>query len=315
MVNAGGSPAQSMRNSLDLARHAERWGYKRYWLAEHHNIKGIASTATPVLIGFIAAGTSTIRVGSGGIMLPNHSPLVIAEQFGTLDTLYPGRIDLGLGRAPGTDRVTAMALRRNLDGPTAEDFPTAVKELMDYFDPKSRNSVKAVPGEGLKIPIWILGTSLFGAQLAAMLGLPFAFASHFAPGYFERAIEIYHENFQPSEVLKKPYVMAGVNVVVADSDTEANRLFTSIQLRALGMLRGIHDLLQPPVNDIDNIWTDLEKYAVSERLKYSFVGSPERVREGLDSFLNRTPVDEIMAVSHMYDHAARLRSYEILSSI
>jgi luciferase family oxidoreductase group 1 len=315
MVNFDGSPRQSMQNSLDLAQHAERWGYKRYWLAEHHNIKGIASTATSVLIGFIAGGTSAIRVGSGGVMLPNHSPLVIAEQFGTLETLYPGRIDLGLGRAPGTDRITAMALRRNLDRPAAEDFPDALKELMGYFDPKYGESVKAVPGEGLKIPIWILGTSLFGAQLAAILGLPFAFAGHFSPNYLETAIEVYRDNFQPSTSLREPYAIVSVNAVAADSDTEAKRLFTSTQVRALGMIRGNHDLLQPPVNDMSTIWNELEKYAVSERLKYSFVGSPESIRESLESFLNRIPADEIMAVSHMYDHRARLRSYEILSSI
>jgi luciferase family oxidoreductase group 1 len=315
MVNVDGSPSQSMQNSLDLARHAERWGYKRYWLAEHHNIKGIASTATSVLIGFIASGTSTIRVGSGGVMLPNHSPLVIAEQFGTLESLYPGRIDLGLGRAPGTDIRTAMALRRNLDG-SEEDFPNSVIELMDYLGlPKPETQVRATPGEGLKIPIWLLGSSTFSAQLAAMLGLPFAFASHFAPTYLDKSIEIYRNKFKPSETLKEPYVIAAVNVVAADTDKEANRLFTSIQLRGLGMIKGSQMPLQPPVNDIDSIWSKPEKYAVDQRLKYSFIGGPATVKKSLESFLKQTQVDEIMAVSHIYEHSARLRSYEILSSL
>jgi luciferase family oxidoreductase group 1 len=315
MVNINGSPSQSMQNSLDLARHAEWWGYKRYWLAEHHNIKGIASTATSVLIGFIASGTSTIRVGSGGVMLPNHSPLVIAEQFGTLESLYPGRIDLGLGRAPGTDMMTAMALRRNLNG-SEEDFPNSVIELMEYLGlPKPETQVRATPGEGLKIPIWLLGSSTFSAQLAAMLGLPFAFASHFAPAYLDKSIEIYRNKFKPSETLKEPYVIAAVNVVAADTDKEANRLFTSIQLRALGMLKGSQMPLQPPVNNLDSVWSIPEKQAVDQRLKYSFVGGPATVKKNLESFLKQTQVDEIMAVSHMYEHSARLRSYEILSSL
>jgi luciferase family oxidoreductase group 1 len=315
MVNIDGSPSQSMQNSLDLARHAEWWRYKRYWLAEHHNIKGIASTATSVLIGFIASGTSTIRVGSGGVMLPNHSPLVIAEQFGTLESLYPGRIDLGLGRAPGTDMMTAMALRRNLNG-SEEDFPNDVVELMEYLGlPKPETQVRATPGEGLKIPIWLLGSSTFSAQLAAMLGLPFAFASHFAPAYLDKSIEIYRNKFKPSETLKEPYVIAAVNVVAADTDKEANRLFTSIQLRALGMLKGSQMPLQPPVNNIDSVWSIPEKHAVDQRLKYSFVGGPATVKKSLVSFLKQTQVDEIMAVSHMYEHSARLRSYEILSSL
>jgi luciferase family oxidoreductase group 1 len=315
MVNIDGSPSQSMQNSLDLARHAEWWRYKRYWLAEHHNIKGIASTATSVLIGFIASGTSTIRVGSGGVMLPNHSPLVIAEQFGTLESLYPRRIDLGLGRAPGTDMMTAMALRRNLNG-SEEDFPNDVVELMEYLGlPKPETQVRATPGEGLKIPIWLLGSSTFSAQLAAMLGLPFAFASHFAPAYLDKSIEIYRNKFKPSETLKEPYVIAAVNVVAADTDKEANRLFTSIQLRALGMLKGSQMPLQPPVNNIDSVWSIPEKHAVDQRLKYSFVGGPATVKKSLVSFLKQTQVDEIMAVSHMYEHSARLRSYEILSSL
>ncbi len=315
MVNVDGSPRQSMQNSLDLAQHAERWGYKRYWLAEHHNTKGIASTATSILIGFIAAGTSTIRVGSGGVMLPNHSPLVIAEQFGTLESLYPGRIDLGVGRAPGTDMMTAMALRRNLNG-LEEDFPNGVVELQNYFDnPNPETQVKATPGEGLKVPIWLLGSSTFSAQLAAMLGLPFAFASHFAPSYLDAAIRIYRDRFQPSETLKEPYVITAVNIIAADTDKEAFRLFTSIQLRALEMIRGIHGPLQPPVSSIDTICSKPEKYAVDQRLKYSFVGGSATVKKNMESFLDKTQVDETMAVSHIYDHKARLRSYEILSSL
>ena len=315
MVNSGGSPSQSMRNSLDLARHVERWGYKRYWLAEHHNIEGIASTATSILIGFIAGGTSTIRVGSGGVMLPNHAPLVIAEQFGTLESLYPGRIDLGLGRAPGTDRLTAMALRRNLDG-SEEDFPNSVMELQNYLGPpKPGTKVRATPGEGLSVPIWLLGSSMFSAHLAAMLGLPYAFASHFAPSYLEAAIRRYRDRFQPSQTLKEPYVLAGVNVVAADNDREANRLFTSLQMRALGMIRGNHMPLPAPVENMDGIWSNHERYAVGEMLKYSFVGGPATVKKGLQSFLDMTQVDEIMAVSHIYEHTARLRSYEILSAL
>jgi luciferase family oxidoreductase group 1 len=315
MVNSGGSPGESMRNSLDLAKHVERWGYKRYWLAEHHNIAGIASTATSILIGFIAGGTPAIRVGSGGVMLPNHAPLVIAEQFGTLESLYPGRIDLGLGRAPGTDIKTAMALRRNLDG-SEEDFPNSVKELQNYFaTPNPGTQVRATPGEGLNVPIWLLGSSVFSAHLAAMLGLPYAFASHFAPAYLETAIEIYRDKFQPSKTLKEPYVIAGVNVVAADNDKEANHLFTSLQIRALGMIRGNPILFPAPVDDMCGIWSMPERYAVGEMLKYSFVGGPATVKKGLQSFLGMTQADEIMAVSHIYEHTARLRSYEILSTL
>jgi luciferase family oxidoreductase group 1 len=266
------------------------------------------------LIGFIAGGTSTIRVGSGGVMLPNHAPLIIAEQFGTLESLYPGRIDLGLGRAPGTDIVTAMALRRNLGGSEEDDFPNSVMELKSYFDqPKLERQVRATPGEGLRVPIWLLGSSLFSAQLAAMLGLPYAFASHFAPTYLDAAVAVYRERFQPSETLKKPYVIAAVNVVAADTDKEANRLFTSLQLRTLEMFRGKQTPLQFPVNDIDSVWSQKEKHAVDQRLKYSFVGGPATVERNLESFLDLIKIDEVMAVSHIYEHSARLRSYEILS--
>ena len=317
MVNTNGSPGQSMRNSLDLAQHVELWGYTRYWLAEHHNIKGIASAATSVLIGFIAGGTSKIRVGSGGIMLPNHSPLVVAEQFGTLECLYPGRIELGLGRAPGTDRMTAMALRRGNLEESEDEFPDNLKELMDYFNPeKSNKVVRANPGEGLNIPIWLLGSSMFSAQLAADLGLPFAFASHFAPAYLETAVNIYQERFQPSKYLDRPYAMAAVNIFVADTDKEANRLFTSVQQMALGMIRRNHNtLLQPPVENMSTMCDPLEKYAIDERLKYSFVGESNTVKKGLETFLNRIHVDEVMVVSHIFDHAARLHSFEILSSL
>jgi luciferase family oxidoreductase group 1 len=315
MVNGGGSPSESMRNSLDLARHVERWGYKRYWLAEHHNIKGIASTATSVLIGFIAGGTSSLRVGSGGVMLPNHAPLIIAEQFGTLESLYPGRIDLGLGRAPGTDKMTAMALRRNLND-SEENFPNSVVELQNYFAaPKPGILVRATPGEGLKIPIWLLSSSIFSAHLAAILGLPFAFASHFAPTHLEESLMTYRKKFQPSETLKEPYVIAGVNVVAAETDKEAKRLFTSLQVRVLGMIRGNHIPLQDPVENMNRIWSGPEKCAVDRMLEYSFVGGAATVKNDLQSFLDRTKVDEIMAASHIYDHAARLRSYEILSAL
>ena len=315
MVNVNGSPRQSMQNSLDLARYAERWGYNRYWLAEHHNMKGVASTATSVLISFIASGTSTIRVGSGGVMLSNHSPLVIAEQFGTLESLHPGRIDLGLGRATGTDRMTAMALRRNMDG-LEENFPNSVIELMDYLGPpKPETHVRATPGEGLRIPMWLLGSSTFSVQLSAMLGLPFAFASHFAPAYLDAAINLYRDRFRPSETLKEPYVMAAVNVVAADTDKDANRLFTSLQLIVLGMIRGNHMPLQPPVDDIDALWSKQERHAVDQMLKYSFVGGPDTVKMQMEMFLDKTGINEIMAASHIYDHDARLRSFEILSSI
>jgi luciferase family oxidoreductase group 1 len=315
MVNIDGSPAQSMKNSLDLAQHAELWGYKRYWLAEHHNIKGIASTATSILIGFIASGTSTIRVGSGGVMLPNHSPLVIAEQFGTLESLYPRRIDLGLGRAPGTDIMTAMALRRNLNG-LEEDFPDSVNELLNYFDSSESNKkVRATPGEGLDIPIWLLGSSLFSAELAATLGLPYAFAGHFAPTYLDAAVKLYRAKFQPSKSLREPYVIAAVNGVVADTDKEAKYLFTSIQLRALSMIRGNQTPLLPPINDINDVCSKLEKYAIEQRLRYSFVGDPITVQKDIEIFLNQIQINEIMVVSHIFDHAARLRSYEILSSL
>jgi len=316
-IIVGGTPAEALRNSLDLAQHAEQWGYKRYWVAEHHNMTGIASSATSVVIGYIAGGTSTLRIGSGGIMLPNHAPLVIAEQFGTLESLYPGRIDLGLGRAPGTDQVTARALRR---GPVShgDDFPDLVAELRSYLHaPGERRmkQVRAVPGEGLDIPIWLLGSSDFSAQLASHLGLPFGFASHFSPNFTLPALDIYRRNFQPSESLKAPYAMVGVNVVAAETDEEARWLATSMQQQFLSLIRGRPGQLKPPVVNMDELWTDNEKAALEERHRSTIIGSPETVREGLQRFLDETHADEVIISSQVYDHQARLRSYEIVSHI
>lgn len=314
-ILAGKTPTESFKNSLDLAQHVERWGYRRFWLAEHHNMAGIASSATVVLIGHIAGGTSTIRVGSGGIMLPNHAPLVVAEQFGSLETLFPGRIDLGLGRAPGTDQLTAMALRRSLKG-SGEDFPQNLEELRTYLSSENSTShVRAVPGEGLHIPIWLLGSSTFSAQLAAMLGLPFAFASHFAPTSLHAALKLYRENFQPSESLQEPYAIACVNVTAADTDAEAAHLATSLYTSFLNVIRGTARQMQPPVDSLNGLWDESEKYAVHQMLRYSFIGGPETVNAALEKFLTDTQVDELMIASHIYNHQARLRSYEILSEL
>lgn len=311
-VPAGFTPQVALRNSLDLARHAESWGYHRYWLAEHHNMIGIASAATAVAIGYIAGGTQSIRVGAGGIMLPNHAPLVIAEQFGTLESLYPGRIDLGLGRAPGTDRDTMRALRRSLE--SAGRFPNDVVELQSYFrDAEPGQKVQAVPGTGLKVPIWILGSSLYGAQLAAMLGLPYAFASHFAPTALMDAIAIYRREFQPSEQLDKPYVAAGVNVFAAETDRDARWLFSSAQQQFTNLVRGKPGQLQPPIDSIDAYWTPAERIQASAMLQYAFVGSAETINSGLQGFVGRTQVEELIVVAAIYDHTARLRSYEILA--
>src|SRR5918997_516408 len=295
-VPQGFTPADALRNTLDLARHAERWGYRRYWLAEHHNMVGIASAATAVAIGYIAGGTRTIRVGSGGIMLPNHTPLVIAEQFGTLESLYPGRIDLGLGRAPGTDARTLRALRR---APGREDtFPQDVLELQQFLAPaKSGQAVRAVPGAGTEVPIWILGSSTFGAELAAQIGLPYAFASHFAPDALLPALEIYRPRFKPSKQLDHPYAMVGVNVVAADTDEEARRLFTTIQQSFTNLVRGTGGKLQAPIDNIDEYWNTLEKHHASRMLKYSIIGSAETVRQGLKEFLALTNADELMIVT------------------
>jgi luciferase family oxidoreductase group 1 len=314
-VIEGGDVSQSLANTLDLARQAERLGYKRYWLAEHHNMPGIASAATAVVIGHVAAGTKTIRVGAGGIMLPNHAPLVIAEQFGTLAALHPGRIDLGLGRAPGTDPLTAQALRRNLAG-DVDNFPQDVIELMGYFAPAEPGQrVRAVPGEGLDVPIWILGSSLYGAQLAAMLGLPYAFASHFAPAELERAIAIYRERFQPSAQLDKPYVMAGLNVVAAETDAEARYLFTSAQQAFINLRSGRPGKLPPPVDNIDPLLEGPARLMLSQVLSAAVVGSPTTVRQGISGFVARTGVDEIIVTAQVYDHAARVRSYQLLAEV
>jgi len=313
-IVVGASAADAFRNTLDLARHAERWGFTRYWLAEHHNMPGVASAATAVVIGHVAAGTSSIRVGAGGVMLPNHSPLVVAEQFGTLESLFPGRIDLGLGRAPGTDPNTARALRRRGDL-DADTFPHDVVELQAYFrDPAPGQLIRAVPGAGLKVPIWLLGSSLFSAQLAAALGLPFAFASHFAPDLLMEALAIYRSEFRPSESLAAPYTMAGVSVVGADTDAAARRLFTSIQMQFVNLRRGRPGQLNPPVDDLEGFWSPAERAGVEHALRYAIVGSPEAVLSGLETFAADTGVDEVMITSQIYDHAARLRSYEIAAA-
>lgn len=307
--------AETFRETLDLARHAEAWGYRRYWLAEHHNMPGIASAATAVLIGYVAGGTETIRVGSGGVMLPNHAPLVIAEQFGTLESIYPGRIDLGLGRAPGTDQRTARALRRHLAA-VEDDFPRDVAELQSYFAPvRPGQPVRAVPGAGLNVPIWLLGSSMFSAELAATLGLPFAFASHFAPDYLMPALDIYRSRFRPSGTLEEPYAMAGVNVFAADTDAEARRQFTSLQRQFINLRRGVPGLLQPPDDTLEDNWSEMEKAGVEHMLACSVVGSPETVRRGLEQFVAWTQVDEIMVTAQIFDHSARLRSFEIVAGV
>lgn len=317
-IVAGGTPADSFRRSLDLAQHVEKWGYHRFWLAEHHNMAGIASSATSVLIGYVAGGTTTIRVGSGGIMLPNHSPLVIAEQFGTLESLYPGRIDLGLGRAPGTDQVTARALRRDL-GSSGEDFPEQLAELRAYLrpptDPSQLQRVRAIPGEGLNIPIWLLGSSGFNAQLAGLLGLPFAFAGQFSPDYMLPALELYRQSFRPSDVLDKPYAMVGINVIAADTDEQANRLATTQQQRSLKQVRGLAAPLDPPVDRMDGLWSEYERAAVEGKLRASIIGSPEVVKEKLQAFIDKTQADEIMINAQIFDHADRVHSYEIVADI
>ncbi len=308
----GSDASQSLANSLDLARHAERLGYKRYWLAEHHNMPGIASAATAVVIAHVAGGTKTIRVGAGGIMLPNHAPLVIAEQFGTLAALHPGRIDLGLGRAPGTDMGTARALRRNLEA--SDNFPQDVVELMGYFQPAEEGQrIHAVPGEGQKVPVWILGSSLYGAQLAAMLGLPYAFASHFAPAELDQALDIYRSRFQPSEQLDKPYVMLGLNVFAAPTDAEAKLLFSSLQQAFVNLRTGRPGRLPPPVEGYDQTLEPMAKTMLGQALSCAVVGSPETVRQGIDAFVRRTGADELMVTAQIFDHTARVRSFEILA--
>lgn len=310
-IPEGSDAAAALRNSADLARHAEQWGYRRFWLAEHHNMPGIASAATAVVIGHVAAATSTIRVGAGGIMLPNHSPLVIAEQFGTLATLFPGRIDLGLGRAPGTDQRTSQALRRTLNG-DVEAFPRDVVELQRYFaaaEPGQR--VRAVPGTGLEVPIWILGSSLFGAQLAAALGLPYAFASHFAPAALMQALEIYRAQFSPSAQLDEPYAMAGLNVFAAETTMEAKVLRTSVQQSILQLRRGQPGPLPPPIPGFEDGLSAAERQMLDQMQSCSVVGAPDTIRADIDAFVERTGVDEVMVTAHIFDHEARLRSLQI----
>lgn len=313
-ITEGSDAAQSFRNTLDLARHAERLGYRRFWLAEHHGMPGIASAATAVLIGHVAAGTSTIRVGAGGVMLPNHAPLVIAEQFGTLESLYPGRIDLGLGRAPGSDQATSRALRRNL-GTSPDEFPQDVVELMDFLSPDPQQAIRAVPGTGLEVPIWILGSSLFGAQLAAALGLPYAFASHFAPAMMMQAVALYRDTFRPSERLEKPYVMLGFNVFAADTDEEARLLASSMQQAFVSIRTGRPTRLQPPVKDYLSHIGPHERAVLDQVLPCSAIGSAETIARGLRDFIGRTEADELMITSQIFDHAARVHSYEITAEV
>ncbi len=313
-ITEGSDAARALKNSLDLARHAERWGYKRYWVAEHHNMPGIASAATAVVIAHIAAGTSTIRVGAGGIMLPNHAPLVVAEQFGTLESLFPGRIDLGLGRAPGTDPTTAHALRRTLHS-DPDGFPQDVLELMSYFHPDDMQTVRAVPGAGLDVPIWILGSSLFGAQVAALMGLPFAFASHFAAAQMMQAIAIYRASFRSSEQHPHSHLMLGVNIVAADTDEEARLLATSGRQAFANLRRGMPTTLPPPNREFEKEVVPFSGIRLEEAQSISIVGSRDTVRADLDAFVERARPDELIVVSHIYEHAARLRSYEIVSEL
>ena len=313
-IAQGSDAAQSFRNTVDLAQHAERWNYNRYWLAEHHGMPGIASAATSVLIGHVAGKTEKIRVGAGGIMLPNHSPLVIAEQFATLESLYPGRIDLGLGRAPGSDQLTARALRRNLES-DADQFPQDVVELMDFMSDEPRQRVRAVPGKGTRVPVWILGSSLFGAQLAAMLGLPYAFASHFAPAQMMDAIAVYRETFKPSAQLAKPYVMLGYNVFAADSDPEASLLATSMQQAFVALRSGRPTQLPPPVPGYYENVGPAERALLDGVLACTAIGSPPVVRDKMAEFIKRTGADELMITSQMHNHQHRRRSYELTAGI
>lgn len=314
-VAEGSDVSQSLRNTLDLARHVEQLGYKRYWLAEHHNMPGIASAATAVVIGHVASGTSSIRVGAGGIMLPNHAPLVIAEQFGTLAALHPGRIDLGLGRAPGTDMATARALRRNLEA-GVDSFPQDVTELMAWFAPAGPDQrIRAVPGEGQDVPIWILGSSTYGAQLAAILGLPYAFASHFAPAELEHALDIYRSRFQPSEQLSKPYVMLGLNVFAAETDAEARLLFSSLQQAFVNLRTGRPGKLPAPVEDYESQLDPMARAMLGQALSAAVVGAAETVARGVQDFVRRTGADELMVTAQIFDHQARKRSFEILMQV
>lgn len=314
-VIQGSTHKTAMENSLALAQHVEKLGYKRFWISEHHNAESLVSSATPLLIGYVAENTKTIRVGSGGVMLPNHAPLIVAEQFGTLATLYPDRIDLGLGRAPGTDQLTARALRRERTE-TVNDFPNDVQELQQYFSKANKNSpVRAIPGEGLEVPLYLLGSSTYSAQLAGALGMPYAFASHFAPTHLHEALGLYHSNFETSKQLSKPYTMACVNVVVADTDEEAEYLATSMKLFMLNIIRNTRSPLPPPVKSMNELWNPMEEAQISKMMQYSFVGSKETVREKLVNFISETRVDELITVAHIHDQPARLRSFELLSQI
>jgi luciferase family oxidoreductase group 1 len=314
-IAQGTTPADALRHSLDLAQHAERWGYRRYWLAEHHNMTGIASAATSVVIGYVAGGTKSIRVGSGGVMLPNHSPLVIAEQFGTLASLYPDRIDLGLGRAPGTDQATARALRRD-PVTSADHFPEDVQELQAYLEPlHPGQKIQAVPGTGTRVPIWLLGSSLFSAQLAALLGLPFAFASHFAPADLMPAIEVYRRNFRPSPQLEHSYAMVAVNVFAADTDAEAHRQFSSVQQAFINLRRGVPGPVPAPIDDIASYASESEIAQIDYALSCSAVGSARSVERELQAIIEETGPDELMLAGHFHDHAARLRSFEIAAEV
>ncbi len=313
-VTEGSNTTQAFANTLDLARRAEKAGYQRYWLAEHHNMPGIASAATAVLIGYVAGGTSTIRVGAGGIMLPNHAPLQVAEQFGTLASLYPGRIDLGLGRAPGTDHATARALRRYFD--SADAFPQDVAELLAFFEPaKPDQSVRAVPGAGIEVPVWLLGSSLFSARLAAASGLPFAFASHFAPDAMDEALALYRRDFRPSKRLAAPHAMLGVNVVAAGSDAEARRLFTTQQQSFINLRRGRPGLIPAPIDDIESYWTPTEKFGVEHALACAVIGDATTVQQGIEAFVARHRPDELMVTANVFDHETRCRSFEIVAEV
>jgi luciferase family oxidoreductase group 1 len=315
IIQGDASAADAFHRSMALAQHAEQLGYTRYWFAEHHNMESVASSATAVLIGYVASGTSNIRVGSGGIMLPNHSPLVIAEQFGTLESLYPGRIDLGIGRAPGTDQLTSYALRRNLKGDINE-FPNDVVEVINYLGPRERQGkVKAIPGQGTRVPVWLLGSSTYSSGLAATLGLPFAFASHFSPTQLFDALQVYRVNFKPSAFLQKPYAMACVNVIAADSDDEAQYLATSFYQMALGMFRNTRKPLPPPVPSMEGVWTEIEKTGVLQMMQYAFIGNINTVKTSLQSFLDKTEVDEIMVTSNTYDFKARMKSLGLISTL
>ena len=314
-IPQGADAGTALRNTIDLARHAEAWGYRRFWLAEHHNMPGIASAATAVVIGQVAAATARIRVGAAGIMLPNHAPLVIAEQFGTLAALFPGRVDLGLGRAPGSDMRAARALRRNLDS-DPDGFPRDVVELQSYFRPaRPGQPLQAVPGAGQDVPLWILGSSLYGAQLAAALGLPYAFASHFAPDALDEALRVYREQFRPSEQLDRPHVAAAINVFADETEAGARRLFTSLQQQFLNLRRGTPGQLPPPVDSMDRLWTAAERAGTERALSCSAVGTPAQVRAGLEAFLERTGADELVLTGQIFDHEARLRSFRLVAEL